>query len=101
MIGEIQTKLFDLLPVIRRNVYHPAFAGSYSLKQVLPALLPEMTYAGTQIANGEEAGLAWQQMIARGMANAVRQRLRSALLEYCQRDTAALVKLIEKLRGNL
>ena len=45
-IKQIQARLWDLLPVVRNNVYHPAFAGSYSLKYVLPALVPEMTYDG-------------------------------------------------------
>ena len=40
-INEIQYRLFDLLPIMREHVYHPAFAGSYSLKSVLPALVPE------------------------------------------------------------
>jgi hypothetical protein len=26
---EIQSRLWDLLPVVRNHVYHPAFAGSY------------------------------------------------------------------------
>src|ERR1035437_5386082 len=43
---EIQSRLWDLLPVVRNHVYHPAFAGSFSLKAVLPVLVPEMTYAG-------------------------------------------------------
>ena len=30
-IRQIQARLFDLLPVIRKHVYHPAFAGSYCL----------------------------------------------------------------------
>jgi hypothetical protein len=85
--------------VIRRNVYHSAFAGSYSLKQVLPALLPQMTYAGMQVADGGEAGIAWQQMVARSMVDPGRQRLRSALLEYCKQDTFGLVRLVQVLRA--
>jgi hypothetical protein len=73
-------------------VYHPAFAGSYSLKQVLPALLPQMTYAGMPVANGEDARIAWRQMIAHNLMDPERQRLRSALLEYCKQDTFTLVK---------
>src|SRR5450759_1607652 len=42
-IKKIQSRLWDLLPVVRNHVYHPAFAGSFSLKAVLPALVPEMT----------------------------------------------------------
>jgi predicted RecB family nuclease len=30
-ISEIKSRLWDLLPVIRNHVYHPAFTGSYSL----------------------------------------------------------------------
>jgi hypothetical protein len=40
---EIQSRLWDLLPVVRNHVYHPRFGGSFSLKDVLPALVPEIT----------------------------------------------------------
>ena len=50
----IQARLWDLLPVVRNNVYHPAFAGSYSMKSVLPALVPEMSYEG--MAGRERSG---------------------------------------------
>jgi hypothetical protein len=39
-IGAYQARLFDLLPVVREHTYHPAYAGSYSIKSVLPALVP-------------------------------------------------------------
>jgi hypothetical protein len=41
------------------HVYHPAFAGSYSLKSVLPALVPEMSYEEMEVADGVAAGLLW------------------------------------------
>jgi hypothetical protein len=59
-IEKIQCRLWDLLPVMRNHVYHPAFAGSFSLKDVLPALVPELTYEGMIVANGQDAGLAWE-----------------------------------------
>src|ERR1700751_5806248 len=42
-IEKIQRRLWDLLPIIRDHVYHPAFGGSYSLQWGLPALGPEVT----------------------------------------------------------
>lgn len=57
-IRGIQRRLWDLLPVMRNHVYHPAFGGSFSLKAVLPALVPEMSYDGMEVANGQTAGLA-------------------------------------------
>jgi hypothetical protein len=65
-IKEIQRRLWDLLPIMRKHVYHPAFAGSYSLKDVLPALVPQMTYAGMRVANGTEAGMAWEKLVRGG-----------------------------------
>jgi hypothetical protein len=96
-IGAIQARLFDLLPVVREHVYHPAFAGSYSIKSVLPALVPEMTYEGMQVANGQDAGVAWGLLI-RGTMDAVeRGKIEKALLDYCGQDTLAMVKLLEMM----
>ena len=64
-IKKIQRRLWDLLPIIRNHVYHPAFGGSYSLKSVLPALVPEMTYEGMEVADGQAAGLAWELLVRR------------------------------------
>ena len=73
-IKKIQRRLWDLLPVVRNHVYHPAFAGSFSLKAVLPALVPEMTYEGMEVANGQDAGLAWESLIRGGLDQAERDR---------------------------
>jgi hypothetical protein len=96
-IKKIQRRLWDLLPVVRNHVYHPAFAGSYSLKAVLPALIPEMTYEGMEVADGTDAGLAWESLIRGGQDRAECERIQKALLDYCGQDTLALVKLMERL----
>jgi len=97
-IENIQHRLWDLLPVVRNHVYHPEFAGSYSLKAVLPALVPEMSYDGMEVANGQDAGLAWQSLVRRSVERTEYDRLRQALLDYCGQDTLALVRLLDKLR---
>jgi predicted RecB family nuclease len=100
-IKKIQRRLWDLLPVVRNHVYHPAFAGSYSLKAVLPALVPDMTYEGMVVADGTDTGLAWESLIRGGLDQVERDKIRKALLEYCGQDTLALVKLVETLRSVL
>ncbi len=97
-IKQIQSRVLDLLPVIRNHVYHPAFAGSYSLKAVLPALLPEMTYEGMEIANGTDAGVAWEAF-TKTTDQGEQQRIKKALSEYCALDTLALLRLVERLRS--
>jgi hypothetical protein len=96
-IKQIQARLWDLLPVVRNNVYHPAFAGSYSLKYVLPALVPSLTYAGMEIANGQDAGLAWESLVRGCLDQVERDSVKKALLDYCGQDTLALVNLLKCL----
>jgi len=100
-ITSIQSRLYDLLPAIRSHVYHPAFAGSYSLKAVLPALVPEMTYDGMAVANGVDAGLAWESLVQERMDQGEREKSKKALLAYCSQDTLALFRLLELLRQRI
>lgn len=99
-INKIQRRLWDLLPVVRNHVYHPAFGGSYSLKSVLPALVPEMTYEGMVVADGQSAGLAWESLTRGGLDQGEREKIRKALLKYCGQDTLAMVRLLERLRSS-
>lgn len=97
-INSIQARLFDLLLIVRNHVYHPAFAGSYSLKSVLPALVPEMTYDGMQITNGQDAGRAWKSLVREGLDQKEHETIKKALLDYCGQDTIALLRLLDSLK---
>lgn len=99
-ITKVQARLWDLYPIVRDHVYHPAFAGSYSLKAVLPALVPDMTYDGMDVADGQQAGLAWESMIGGKVDQMERQRLMRSLLDYCGQDTLALVRVLDVLVHN-
>ena len=96
----IQDRLFDLCRLIRRNVYHPDFEGSLSLKRVLPVLVPGLAYDDLEIADGSTASGEIKKLMfeADEMSAAGREELRTSLLRYCERDTWALVKLLERLR---
>ena len=97
----LATRVVDLLPVVRNHVYHPDFGGRFSLKRVLPALVPELDYRGLAIAEGETASLELGRLLFHGdeMEPEERARLRADLLAYCHQDTWGLVRLLERLRG--
>jgi hypothetical protein len=82
-------------------VYPSEVCRSYSIKNVLPALVPGMTYVGMEVADGTDAGLAWESLVRRGLNQSEREKTRKALLDYCGQDTLALVRLVEKLRSTL
>jgi hypothetical protein len=82
---------------IRTHVHDLAFRGSYSLKSVLPALVSGMSDDGMEVADGNEAGLAWEKMVHTGVGSGERKSLRDALMAYCNRDTLGMVRLLEVL----
>jgi predicted RecB family nuclease len=96
-IARVQARLWDLLPVVRNNVYHPDFRGSFSIKRTLPALVSGMTYEGMEVAEGSAAGLAWETLVHGQLGKSERTRLRAALLAYCQQDTEAMVRVCDAL----
>jgi len=85
---------------VRNHVYHPDFGGSFSLKRVLPALVPELRYDDLPIAEGETASLELERLLFQEAEPTpeARAQLRSDLLRYCHQDTWGLVKLLEHLR---
>ncbi len=89
----IQTRLFDLLPIVREHYYHPAFHGSFSIKTVLPALVPAMSYSSLAIADGDTAAVKFAKM-ARGCYGPEEcAAIRRNLLTYCAQDTMAMVEV--------
>jgi hypothetical protein len=91
-------RFLDLLAVVRAHCYHPDFHGSYSIKAVLPALAPDMTYNDLEIREGSMAALSFARMIAPDTQPSEREQIRNALLEYCQRDTYAMVRILHALQ---
>jgi hypothetical protein len=61
--------------------------------------VPDLTYEGLAVANGQDAGVAWESLL-RGIVDvSERDKIRKALLDYCGKDTLALLRLLERLRS--
>ena len=97
---ELENKLIDLLPVLRDHVYHPEFHGSFSIKRVLTPLVPDLTYSDLVIVDGLVASVEIARLlfVAGKIPPDEVPRVRQDLLNYCERDTWAMVKLLDKLR---
>jgi predicted RecB family nuclease len=99
-LERIEGRLVDLLPAVRNHVYHPDFGGSFSIKKTLPALVPGLSYGDLKIADGETATVELVRLMLEGERTPAGEKadLRRALLSYCERDSWAMVKMLEQLR---
>ena len=99
-LTRIRGRLLDLLPVVRSHVYHPGFAFSFSIKAVAPALVPDLGWDDLgAIADGASAAAALTALAAGGLPADERAAVREALRRYCARDTLALARVHQALRG--
>lgn len=91
-------RLQDLADPFRTGQYaHPDFKGRWSIKAVLPVLVPSMTYEGLEIGDGAAAMAAYARLRDPQLPKAERERLMKALKIYCGQDTLAMVKILEHL----
>jgi len=49
------------------------------------------------VADGQQAGLAWESLVRGTLEQGERDKIKKALLEYCGQDTLAMVKLVDRL----
>jgi hypothetical protein len=57
-----------------------------------------MSYDGMAVANGQDAGIAWESLLCGGFDAGEREKIRKALLDYCGQDTLAMLRLVERLQ---
>lgn len=89
-----------MIPFQKKWYVEPSMQGSYSIKYVLPALVPEFEKAYKElegVQNGSQAMNAFANM--EKLDEIEKQKMRNSLLEYCKLDTLAMLKVLEKLKG--
>ncbi len=95
---KIHENMFDLMvPFKRRYYYTKEMKGSYSIKSVLPALVPDLSYKGMAVSGGGEAMYVYSGLHLIKDLEQVKQ-IRKDLLEYCKLDTLGMVKVLEKIK---
>ena len=100
-LNSIIGRIVDLLPIARSRYYHPSQHGSWSIKAVLPAVCPELSYTKLGgVQDGEMAVEAFKEAIAHETTVERKQELEQQLLEYCKLDTFAMVRLWQVFSGS-
>jgi uncharacterized protein DUF2779 len=96
----INGQVRDLRDIFAKQHYvHPDFRGSTSIKDVLPVLVPELSYDGMAIKEGTAASEQWWAMTAAGTEAGERSTIADALRTYCKLDSYAMYAIWRKLLG--
>jgi hypothetical protein len=96
-LSGIVNRLKDLMiPFQQKWYYTPEMRGSYSIKSVLPALVPELSYKDLEIKEGGTASNTFLSMVNGSFEGDV-EETRIQLLEYCKLDTYAMIKILDVL----
>ncbi|NOQ32366.1 MAG: DUF2779 domain-containing protein [Helicobacteraceae bacterium] len=99
----INENMHDLMVPFQKKYYvTPDMNGSYSIKYVLPALVPKMAEAYKEldgVQNGSQAMSAFANMTK--LNDEEKRKMRNALLEYCKLDTLAMVEVLRKLKRDI
>lgn len=96
----INARVVDLLPIARERYYHPSQQGSWSIKKVLPAVVPELRYDALDgVQDGGMAMGAFLEGIHPNTSAARKDQIGQQLLAYCALDTYAMVRLWQVFAG--
>jgi hypothetical protein len=94
----IHSQIEDLMiPFQRKYLYTKAMKGKYSIKYVLPALVPELNHDQLEISDGMTASHTFAALHLIQDKSKVKE-IRRNLLEYCKLDTLAMVRILDKLK---
>ena len=97
-LTNLNARVYDLGEIVNQGIYlHPGFKGSWSIKHILPVMVPELSYTNMEINKGDKASMAWWKMTFENIAQEEKDHLLESLDKYCELDTLAMVEIYKKL----
>ncbi len=98
-LDNLNSRIVDLMDPFTAGFYvDKRFKGSSSIKNVLPVLVPELSYAELAIHEGGSASRLWMDSILYNKPGFDKAKILAALKEYCKLDTLAMVKIYQFLK---
>jgi len=97
----IHDNVMDLMvPFQQKYYYTKEMKGSYSIKNVLPALIPGSPYSKMDISDGVKASISYKSLSSLKDVTK-KEKIKKDLKTYCRQDTQAMVDILEHLRNRV
>jgi len=103
-MDDVNNRVIDLMIPFygKTTMYdHPKFMGSASIKYVLPALVPHLSYKEMHIQEGGTASDTWNRIVSGEYSEKEKDMKIEALKEYCHLDTLAMVEIWRVLNNQV
>ncbi len=99
-IDVVNARVYDLMDVFSKQYYvHKDFKGRVSIKNVLPVLVPELSYKDLEIQEGGVASQKWNEMNQADVTPPIKEKIIKDLKTYCALDTYAMYAIWKHLYG--
>jgi Domain of unknown function(DUF2779) len=96
---DFEKRVYDLADIFSKRYYiHRGFLGKTSIKNILPVLVPELSYQELDINEGSVASAAWPRLVSGKLNEAERKKICDDLRKYCGLDSYAMCAIWMKLR---
>ena len=99
-LDNIIDRMVDLEVPFNKHYYKHEFKGRSSIKVVLPAMVPDLSYDGLNIKDGADAQAIYRNLLDGVYKNDYKQKIKD-LLDYCKMDTWAMVELLKALKKEI
>lgn len=94
----LNRRIYDIGDIFKYQMYmDPQFKGSWSIKNVLPVISPDLSYMKLDIQKGDEAMSKWHRMVHENITEKEKEEIYKNLLKYCELDTYAMYRIWEHL----
>lgn len=96
----INERLVDLQPLAKDHHYHPKQKGSWSIKELLPTIDSTLDYSKLEgVQHGQMAIDAYAEAVHPATSADRKSEIERQLLDYCELDTLAMVRVWEAFTG--
>jgi len=97
-LEDVNSRIYDLMLVFKKDYMHPDSFGSASIKKVLPVMVPDLSYKTLDVQDGTMAMSEWERSVQPDLDQDTKEQVRTNLLKYCELDTLAMVEIYKKLK---
>ena len=90
-MDSLKERVYDLEDIFRKQYHiHRDFRGGTSIKNILPVLVPDLSYKELEIQDGGSAADTWNKIVSSSFSEAEKEKAIKDLRVYCGLDTYAM-----------